>query len=115
MSMRKMMGALTSFALSLLIPAMAWAAGDVDIGTGITQVDKAALAARILKIGEAVGGTAGAIAVLALVFLGLKMATAANESARAGAKEQFIWVLIGLGVIGLAVTVVGFIAWVVKQ
>lgn len=96
------------------VPA-AFAAGEIDVGTGITQVDKAVLADKVLKVGTAFAGIAGAVAVLALIFTGLKLMGTTNEARRAEAKQQFIWILGGLALIGLASVVVGFVAWVIKQ
>ncbi|AEG14422.1 hypothetical protein Desku_0822 [Desulfofundulus kuznetsovii DSM 6115] len=99
----------------LTLAQAALAVENPDIGAGVlAEVDKAAMAQKILNIAIGIGSIAGGIGVLALIFVGFRMLTATNDHTRAEAKQHFIQILIGLGVIGLAVTIVGFIAFLVK-
>lgn len=113
----KRITAVTSFLMTYLTLAQVVlaAADNPDIGGGVlNQVDKAQMAQKILNIAIGIGSIAGGIGVLALIFVGLRMLYASSEHVRAEAKQHFLQVLIGLGIIGLAVTIVGFIAFLVK-
>ena len=90
------------------------AANNPDITTGLTNVKASDLATKIINIATGIGAVAGAIAVAALIYVGFRMATATDERTRAEAKAHMMQILIGLGIIGLAVMVVAFIAFVIK-
>ncbi|SHE98631.1 hypothetical protein SAMN02745218_01219 [Desulfofundulus australicus DSM 11792] len=99
----------------LTLAQVALAVENPNIGAGVlTEVNQEAMAEKILNIAIGVGGIAGGIGVLALIYVGFRMVTAASDHTRAEAKQHFLQILIGLGVIGLAVTIVGFIAFLVK-
>ncbi|MGB9825377.1 MAG: pilin [Desulfofundulus sp.] len=121
--MLKRLAAAVSFFTVYLVLVQAALAGtgqdssnnNPDIGVGIIgTVNNVTLANKMIQIATGIGSVAGGIGVLALVYVGFKMITAKNEHDRAEAKQHFIQVLIGLGVIGLAVTIVGFIAYLLK-
>jgi amino acid transporter len=116
---KKLWFALTTAVFILINTTTAFATNNtngvaVDITAGLGQVDNATLAEKIIGIATGIGAIAGAIAVAALVYVGFRMATAVDERARAEAKEHMMQILIGLGVIGLAVMIVGFIAYLIK-
>lgn len=98
------------FMFLYVLPAYA-----VDIDTGINQVDKSQLADKIKKIAFGFGSIAGAICLVLLIVVGLRMMSAGSEQKRAEAKQHFVQILIGLGVIGLAEVIVGFVVWLLKQ
>lgn len=97
-----------------MTPLVALAAENPDIATGLDNVDSATMADKIISIATGVGALAGAVAVVMLIYAGIKMATATNEQGQAQAKGMIINVLIGLAVVGLAVMIVGFIAYLIK-
>lgn len=113
--MKKILNILKGVLICLIPAAAAFAAENPDITAGLDSVNQNTLAGKIISIGSGLGGLAGAAAVLMLINAGYKMITANNENDKSAAKEQFKNVLIGLGVIGLAVMIVGFVAYLIKS
>ncbi len=112
--MKKFLYSIWLAAYMAMMPLVAFAAENPDISTGLDSVDKSTLADKIISIATGVGALAGAIAVAMLIYAGIKMATATNEQGQAQAKGMILQVLIGLGVVGLAVMIVGFVAYLIK-
>lgn len=77
-------------------------------GASGSAAGTAKLAASLIKLAEFVASFGGVVALLALVFLGYRMAAASSEKAFVQAKEAFVKVVMGLVVIGLSTAVVGF-------
>lgn len=84
-----------------------------DITVGLDQVDANTLADKILKIALGGGALSGVIAAGMLVFLGFKLKTG-NERTRADTRDHIKWVFIGMGVVGFAVVIAGFAAFLIK-
>ena len=84
-----------------------------DITTGLSAVTSATLATKIVTIAVNIGALAGGVAAIALVVLGFKLKSG-NERARAETIEQIKYVFIGLGVVGLAIAIVGFFTSIIK-
>ena len=93
------------------VPAMA--ADSVDITAGLSNVDKSALAQKIIAIATGIAALAGAIGVISLIYAGFRFMSG-GEKERAEAKQQIIFTFAGLGLTGLAVMIVGFIAYLIK-
>ena len=100
--------------VSIITPVAAFAAENPDITTGLDDVSNTTVANKIIKIATGGGAVAGAVAVVMLICAGIKLSTSANEKGQAEAKGMMVNVLIGLGVVGLAVMIVGFIAYLIK-
>ena len=84
-----------------------------DITTGLTAVTSTTLATKIVTIAVSIGALAGGVAAIVLVVLGFKLKSG-NERARAETIEQIKYVFIGLGVVGLAIAIVGFFTSIIK-
>lgn len=106
---------LNTIFIIFIFPAVAFAAENPDISTGLENVDKNALADKIINIATGAGALAGAVAVVMLVYVGYRMVTATNENGRAEAKGHFVQVLLGLGVVGLSIMLVGFVCSLIKS
>lgn len=100
---------LTTVYFTLIFPVVAFAAGEEGISAGLEDVDGGTLAEKIISIATGIGALAGAVGVVMLIYVGYRMVTATNEQGRADAKGHFVQIMIGLGVIGLAVMMVGFV------
>lgn len=98
-----------------MMPAIAFADPESpDITTGLSGVEASTVAEKVIGIATGIGAIAGAVAVGMLIYSGIRLATASNEQGQAQAKGQIFQVLLGLGVVGLAVMIVGFVAYLVK-
>jgi len=97
----------------LIWPGVLFAADNPDITAGLEQVDADELANRLIFIAVGGGALSGAVAAGLLVFLGFKLKTG-NERSRSDTKEHIMYVFIGLGVVGFAVIIVGFAAFLIK-
>ena len=111
---RWLIRAWTLICISIITPVAAFAADNPDITTGLTDVTNTTVADKIIKIATGVGAIAGAVAVCMLIYAGIKLTTAPNEKGQAEAKGMMVNVLMGLGVVGLAVMLVGFVAYLIK-
>lgn len=111
---QRVWAAVTTVVCIVMTPLIAFAAENPDISTGLDSVDSSTLADKIISIATGAGAIAGAIAVCMLIYAGIRMATATNEQGQAQAKGQIVQVLLGLGIVGLAVMIVGFVAYLVK-
>lgn len=96
-----------AFFLTVTLPAYA---EELDIKTGLEDVDKAALATKIRSIGLGVGSLIGVVAVCAMIFCGFRLATAKDERSRADAISHMMWAIGAVVVVGLAMAAVGFVA-----
>ncbi|MEW6697313.1 MAG: TrbC/VirB2 family protein [Bacillota bacterium] len=84
-----------------------------DIATGLNSVDAKALADKLLKIFIGLGALSGVIATAMLIILGFKLKTGKEET-RAKTKEHIMYVFVGMGVVALSVTIVGFATFLIK-
>jgi len=101
------------FLLSLLVTAQCALAADnmPDITTGLpTDVQAKTLADKIVAIAVGAGALIGAVAVGMLIYVGFNLATATGDRKKAEIKEHATNIFIGLGVVALAVMIVGFAA-----
>lgn len=96
------------------VSVSAFAAENVDITAGLTEVSSNDVAKKIIYV--AVGGAAisGSVAVGMLIYLGYRLKTA-TEQKRAEVFEHIKYVFIGLAVVSLAVVTVGFYAFLLKK
>lgn len=101
------------FSVVASLPGALFAVENPDITTGLNQVDASALAEKILKIGLGAGALAGTVAAVMLIYLGFKLKIG-NERSRSDTKEHIMYVFIGLALVGLAVVIVGFFAFLIK-
>jgi len=110
--LKKKAASLTLIALIIILVFSVQALADttIDIGAGLDDVSKEALANKIKDILVTIGYFAGIIAVGSLIFSGFKLATAGNENKRAEAKSQIMWTLGGVVLVGMALMIVGFVA-----
>ncbi|MBM7854964.1 hypothetical protein JOC37_001344 [Desulfohalotomaculum tongense] len=97
----------------LLISEPSFAVDNPDIGTGLNQIDAKTLADKILKIALGASALSGVIATIVLIFLGFRLKTG-NERVRSEVKEHIMYVFIGMGIVGFAVVLVGFAAYLIK-
>lgn len=100
------------FFLTITVPA--YAASDPDIATGLNSVDGSTLAEKIISIATGAGALIGAVAVGAMIFTGFKLATSTTEQKRAESLTHLMWSLGAVGIVGLSLVIVGFVAKLVK-
>ena len=81
----------------------------------LSKLTDTSLLARGLKdLGLWVAGFGGAVAVLSIVFMGLKLILARDEKARAEAQEGIGKALLGVMILGLSLAVAGFLAYLLS-
>ena len=88
--------------------------GTVDVTAGLSNVSSADLAGKIIKIATGFGTLAGAVAALALIYLGFKLKIS-TEQQRAETKQHIVYVFMGLGLVAFAVLIAGFTANLMKS
>lgn len=93
------------------------AAAPVNIAAGLgNAVSQEALASKVVSIATMIGGFAGGVGLIFFIMAAYQMMTAGNEQSRAAAKQRMTYVLIGIAIIGFAVTAVSFWAnFIAKQ
>jgi len=90
--------------------------GKIDISGGaIGSVTSKQMVAVFTKLGEGIAAIAGGLAVIMLIYFGIRMVTALEEQARADAVKGIQRVIIGLAVVGLALILVEFVAWAITS
>lgn len=99
---------------SLLIAAHVAFADQVKIGEGLNLVDTPKIAGVIIKIALGAAGITGAVAVLALLWVGLRKIGDHSRQGREEAKEHLIDIFKGLGIAGLGSLIVAFIAYLIQ-
>ena len=83
--------------------------GMIDVGSGLGEVEKDALAEKILDIITSIGYFIGVVAVGALVYNAFRLATG-DEKKRADAKSHIFYTLGAVILVGMALLIVGWIA-----
>lgn len=96
---------------AFVVPA--FAVEPPNIVVGLDQISAEALANKILKIALGVGALSGVIAAAVLIYLGFKLKTG-TEKTRSETKDHIVWVFAGMGLVGFAVVIVGFAAYLIK-
>ncbi|MGB9825494.1 MAG: pilin, partial [Desulfofundulus sp.] len=74
-------------------------------------VDTSRLGGGLRDIAVWIASFGGAVCVMVIVFLGYKFMTARNEKEAAQAREGLVRTLAGLAVLGLALTIAGFLVY----
>lgn len=83
--------------------------GMIDVGSGLGEVEKDALAEKILDIITSIGYFIGVVAVGALVYNAFRLATG-DEKKRADAKSHIFYTLGAVILVGMALLIVGWVA-----
>ena len=112
---RRVATGISAAGASLFIAASNAMADPVQIGQGLSKIDTPTIAGIIVKIALGAAGVTGSVAVLALLWVGLRKIGDHSRQGREEAKEHLIDIFKGLGIAGLGSLIVAFIAYLIQN